>query len=479
MNGSTWLIIGAVVAEVILIVIVLLGMSWAQTNAAKRRDAKAIKTLVGRIKGARGQRAEAIEQYLSQKCGFEGEMLAAAKVNLLRAELSLLQRFAAIYRSRDAAAAGQFDIDVISVIGLYQEMGEITGHAGGDQSELEALRAENAGLSDELRMTMETMSRMLKDYSSVFAEGQAGAEAVAKMATAAAAAGVVADAVQSDEGEGDIAVADVDDEADAAVEAVESDDSADDIDDLFAGGDVDDVTASDSAAEEAIVADATDDIDELFEAQGEDDVLATLDDDLFEASATDDAAESGDSIEVEAELPATAETVDTDLSAVADLLGDLPEVAEAVEPAVGEVTESSAEDDTDLSAVADLLDEPMAAETADSDALETDLSVVADLLESTDEEVEDEAPVAPVTADDIDDLIESAASVDDDVVADDAADSMLADSVFVEESSEIVALDDAADDDELFAEDPFDLGALDEEVEPDSDDKEVTAGSTK
>ncbi|WP_078118635.1 prolipoprotein diacylglyceryl transferase [Thiosocius teredinicola] len=496
MSSTTWMIIGALVAEVVLILIVLLGAFWFRTQAARRRDAKAIKTLIERVQGARKDRGEAIEQYLSQNVGFEGDMLAAAKVNLLRAELSLLQRFAAIYRNRDAAAAAQFDIDVISVVGLYQEMGGPGGEGGENHSELEALRAENAGLSDELRMTMETMSRMLKDYSHMFANGPEGAEAPPEVAAAAAAlagaqvagdepvpdavaveapgegteeasaATAAEDAVGAEEQLADDAVAEVggedisSDDIDDLFEA--ADESASDADDLFEATDIDGEPEPDNAAQPS-------DGDQAAAAETDLSAVADLLEDMPEQVADEVVSD-------EAAAP-TASADDTDLSAVADLLEDMPEEVADAASEKAEATTAPA-DETDLSAVADLLEEEAAepADGGDEAAGEDDLSAVADLLDAMPEadSAHDEDADKAVTADDIDDLLETAGA--DGVTDESASDEATADvdSVFVEESSEIVAQDDA---DDLFGEDPFDLGAFDDVEEDTEKDKEATAGS--
>ncbi len=486
MSSTTGMIIGALVAEVVLILIVLLGAYWFRTQAARRRDAKAIRTLIGRVQGARKDRGDAIEQYLSQKVGFEGDMLAAAKVNLLRAELALLQRFAAIYRNRDADAAAQFDIDVISVVGLYQEMGGPGAAEGEDNGEIEALRAENAGLSDELRMTMETMSRMLKDYSHMFANGSEGAEAPPELAAAAAAL-AASQGAAGDPATEAVAV-ETPDAADGALASTTADDTSEAVEPLVDDG------VAEAGGEEALA----DDIDNLFEAAGVADESASAADDLFAATGMDGEPEATAQQPDEPDLGAVADllqdmpeevageavsdvvaatkaaTDEPDLSAVADLLDDMPE-AVAGEVAADEAAATTAStDETDLSAVADLLDEETAV-PADGDAVvnEDDLSAVADLLDAVPEAVGSQAEGAdePVTADDIDDLLEMAGA-DESASSEPAAD---VDSVFVEESSEIVAVDDA--DDDLFGEDPFDLGAFDD-VEDESDkDKEATAGS--
>jgi len=81
-----------------------------------------------------------------------------------------------VYKKRDAGAAAQFDIDLMAALAPYYELeggGIVVTQEQPDQdiSVLESLRAENQRLSDELSVTMETMSRMLNEYSTMFTGG--------------------------------------------------------------------------------------------------------------------------------------------------------------------------------------------------------------------------------------------------------------------------------------------------------------------
>ncbi|MGD1983002.1 MAG: hypothetical protein PVF93_03740 [Chromatiaceae bacterium] len=175
MSQTMLWVAAALVGELVLLLLVLLTLSWLRTRAARRRDVKAMQALVGRIRKSQPQREAALAEFLENNYGLEGEALSAATAGLWGSELKMLQRFIGVYGSRDAAAAAQFDADLAVATEPYLALsGAVTveenraDEPGVDPAELDALRAENKRLSDELRITMETMSRMLKEYSTMF-----------------------------------------------------------------------------------------------------------------------------------------------------------------------------------------------------------------------------------------------------------------------------------------------------------------------
>ncbi len=166
--------------EVLLLVFVLLLAYWIRQTARTRRDRRAIARLVAAVKAGRAEREAAIGDFLARRMGLEGAALNRMRVAMMREELALLQRFAGIYRDRDAGHAAQFHIALESALEPWFELqGGGTAQAGGaDEGELEALRQENQRLSEELSVTMETMSRMLSEYSSMFAGSEVTPEPV-------------------------------------------------------------------------------------------------------------------------------------------------------------------------------------------------------------------------------------------------------------------------------------------------------------
>jgi len=168
-------------AEIFLVLFVLLLVSWFRSSAAKRRDQKAVAALIKKVKAGKSEREKTIGAFLSTNLGLQGEALEKAKTALMREEWRLLQKFAVTYRDRNAGAAAQFNISAEGALDAYHEL---SGGTGGtvvgsgevaDDGELEHLRKENARLSEELTVTMDTMSRMLSEYSTMFSGGSGDA----------------------------------------------------------------------------------------------------------------------------------------------------------------------------------------------------------------------------------------------------------------------------------------------------------------
>ncbi len=177
--------------EIFLIFFVLLLVAWLRAGAARRRDNAAVSKLIATIRKSKGEREKTIEGFLNTNMGLQGEALEKFKVKLMREEARLLQGFADIYRKRDAVAAGQFFMTAEPALDAYHDLtaaGQAEASAAGDvdAGELEALRKENARLSEELSVTMDTMSRMLNEYSTMFSSTeQLSEEAAVEAATEA------------------------------------------------------------------------------------------------------------------------------------------------------------------------------------------------------------------------------------------------------------------------------------------------------
>lgn len=171
MSHAMQIVTVALGVELLLVLLGLLVFSGWRNRAARRRDTAAVRALVARIRNGRSAREAVIEQFLSERLGMSGDTLRHAQVGLVHAELGLLQRLAVTYLRRDATAVASLDQDLYATLEAYHALAAGGADAGGaDSGEVENLRAENKRLSDELRTTMETMSRMLKEYSSVFGD---------------------------------------------------------------------------------------------------------------------------------------------------------------------------------------------------------------------------------------------------------------------------------------------------------------------
>lgn len=397
MSDTTWIMLAALGGELLLLVLVLLSVAFFRSRVQRRRDLKAVSTLVARIKKAKSEREQKIAAFLAQGMALSGDTLNQAKVAMLRAELRVLQRFASVYRGRDAALASRFDDDLFAAIDPYHAL--VAGEAGAaaatdaepvDAAELAHLRKENKRLSDELRITMETMSRMLNEYSSMFVGGERDdAAPISATATAGAVAAasdgpnsghngdvriadsvdesVTADAVEASAvpaaSDGDVQVAVDDggnlDVADAAVaQAAETPGDIEDlVDSIFdqpvadgsneADAAADDVAVlDDEPAPDAVIAGGVDAVGEPSDAQAD----AAIDDDDEIAAILHEAQSR--------EMSARAEFVD---EVNAEPAAELPETA--TEPGLDTLEEGEAEivdfgdtEEVDVPAIEDLDD---------------------------------------------------------------------------------------------------------------------------
>ncbi len=174
MNGvGMWVALGF--AEVALLAFVFLLIFWIRHRGAAKRDRAAVARLIEGVRRQKSQREEVIATFLEDKMGLSGDALVKARTALVREELRILQAFASIYAGRHSGSASQFQLELERAIAPYHELGGAVAVADGpsmDDSELEALRQENVRLSDELSVTMDTLSRMLTEYSGVFIVGE-------------------------------------------------------------------------------------------------------------------------------------------------------------------------------------------------------------------------------------------------------------------------------------------------------------------
>lgn len=399
MNGTMTIMLAVLAAEIVLLLFVLLTMSWLRNRAARRRDAEAVKALVARIKKGKTDREAAIEKFLVEGLGLSGDALQKTRVAMLRAELTLLQRFAGVYKKREADAAARFDGDVVAALEPYLTLqadlgGEsiaVEAAPSADGYALDKLREENQRLSDELKITMETMSRMLNEYSTMFSGGVSGDVAPIAALVGTEAAAALNEAVVRQGGDAAaVAVGLPQDQLDGPDGRAPADgESQDESGEPSGTGDT--PVAADSEVEVA------GEVDTLIEAA---DMSSAPDD------PTDAPSEEGASTETVApELPEgsdqTAQEVDAvaepDLSAVADLLD---------EQAVPSEPDDEPEELASVSAEAILENHEEAAEAPDlpasaSDDMDVDLVAVELMEEAVELESADEGPVSSIP--DVDD----------------------------------------------------------------------------
>ncbi|MCU7813008.1 MAG: hypothetical protein KZQ77_17525 [Candidatus Thiodiazotropha sp. (ex Notomyrtea botanica)] len=176
LNQLTVLIAG----EVLVGLLVLCGVLVLFALLRKGRIRKAAQHLAERVQGDKPQRSERLKALLASHYGYEGGELEQTLHNITQAEMRLYQNIINGFLKDDQVFLQQVDVDVENLVLSYQMLKTPDGtvaeapqshDAAESEEELQHLKEENERLSDELKVTMDTMGRMLNEYSTMFAGG--------------------------------------------------------------------------------------------------------------------------------------------------------------------------------------------------------------------------------------------------------------------------------------------------------------------
>lgn len=162
-----------VVTTVVSIVLVTLNFM------RKRRDRAAASRLIQKIKEDVARRKEETKKLMQHKFGFEQDVAEEIAIKSGREERKFYQNVINCYLRREAMSFENLNIDFEGAVDPYRtlEPPGLGGESAGDvelvneSEEIRRLKIENQRLSDEVGVTMQTMSRMLDEYSSMFAGG--------------------------------------------------------------------------------------------------------------------------------------------------------------------------------------------------------------------------------------------------------------------------------------------------------------------
>jgi hypothetical protein len=167
-----------ILVEVLIGLLVLSGVVLFFYLRHKGRIRQAAHHLAERVQSDKPSRTERLKALLSDKYGFQGDELEQTLHAITQAEMRLFQNLINGYIKDDQVLLQQVDVDEENLVLAYQELQEGGASSSsiaetGDDSgaELVRLQEENQRLSDELRVTMDTMGRMLNEYSSMFSGG--------------------------------------------------------------------------------------------------------------------------------------------------------------------------------------------------------------------------------------------------------------------------------------------------------------------
>jgi hypothetical protein len=169
-----------IMTELLLVtaaVSVVLAVIWF---SRKRRDKKAAMVLVARIKEDRARRKQETKDILVKRFGVAEGQAEELTTTIDREEKRFYQILINTYLRRDVTVFENMYVEYESAVDPYRSL-EVSqasekpaGSGIGDineSAEMLRLKEENKRLSEEVRITMETMGRMLSEYSAMFAGG--------------------------------------------------------------------------------------------------------------------------------------------------------------------------------------------------------------------------------------------------------------------------------------------------------------------
>ncbi|MCG7893093.1 MAG: hypothetical protein JAZ12_01435 [Candidatus Thiodiazotropha taylori] len=174
-----------IIAEVMLGLVILSGLLLLFTLLRKQRIRKAAHHLAERVQADKEKRSERLKKLLAEQYQLQSPQLDQTLHGIVQTEMTLYQNMLNGFLKDDQVYLQQIDVDVENLVLAYQALaGNVSGAGGSDDvssDEVEALKAENERLAEELKVTMDTMGRMLNEYSTMFADGDSGfpAEATA------------------------------------------------------------------------------------------------------------------------------------------------------------------------------------------------------------------------------------------------------------------------------------------------------------
>lgn len=168
-----------IMVEVIIGLASICGVLGFFTLRRKGNIRRAAHHLAGRVQNDKAARSQRLKSLLSDQYGLSGNELEQVLHNIMQAEMKLFQNLINGYMEDNQVHLQQIDVDEENLVLAYQGLKPVGGGtaavmADSDDADDEAqrLREENQRLSDELKVTMDTMGRMLNEYSSMFASGE-------------------------------------------------------------------------------------------------------------------------------------------------------------------------------------------------------------------------------------------------------------------------------------------------------------------
>ncbi len=141
----------------------------------KLRDRKVAVSIINKVKEDEARRIAETKKIMLHKFGFDDERAEELAVKIGREERAFYQEVINMYLRRDANALDNLNITFEATVDPYRTLqppggGGSASLPANDYKEMKRLKEENKRLSEEIAVTMQTMGRMLSEYSAMFAE---------------------------------------------------------------------------------------------------------------------------------------------------------------------------------------------------------------------------------------------------------------------------------------------------------------------
>jgi hypothetical protein len=160
-----------------ILLIALIAVLFLQIRS-KRKKRKAIEQLVSQIKTQSKARTEETGSFLQEFYNLSDTELATAVAAIDKQERRFFQKLVNTLSRSDASQITSFDATVAELIDTYKSLKpkqvDTTSKAGADDNtdDLNKLRAENATLAEELKITRKTMASVISEFGSMFGGGK-------------------------------------------------------------------------------------------------------------------------------------------------------------------------------------------------------------------------------------------------------------------------------------------------------------------
>ncbi|MCF6354395.1 MAG: hypothetical protein L3J26_04725 [Candidatus Polarisedimenticolaceae bacterium] len=164
--------------ELVLLLLVVDVVIVVRFITRRRREKASIERLVTLVRQNVERRKKETRDLLEKKYGYCDEKLEQTTKKIIREEKRIYQTLANLFTTRDSLAIENLMITFEEAVEPYRtlelpkvaEGGEADGEERDSGTEMEQLKRLNQKLSDELKVTMNTISRMLHEYATIFSE---------------------------------------------------------------------------------------------------------------------------------------------------------------------------------------------------------------------------------------------------------------------------------------------------------------------